>query len=151
MALVVPDASVAIKWVLDEAPMEDTEQARGLLKLHSFAVPGLFHFEIANIMWVKARRREIDGPAAKKAIRALRLLPLAPVGAELWTTAFDLGRARDHSPYDCAYVAAALVAGADAVVTADRRFARAFAAWEPPGRRPLPVLALGDARLSALS
>jgi predicted nucleic acid-binding protein len=54
-ALVI-DASVAIKWIIDE---EGSPAALALRK-HSLAAPDLLMAECANILWKKSRRGELS-------------------------------------------------------------------------------------------
>jgi predicted nucleic acid-binding protein len=51
----VIDASVAIKWVIDEP---GTQQAL-LLRQHPLSAPDLLVPECANILWKKVRRQEL--------------------------------------------------------------------------------------------
>jgi len=116
----VVDASVALKWVLQE---EGTERARALLAEEALAAPELLWIECANVLWVKARRghlEAVDARAALEAIEAtpIRALPSAPITAAALEIALDL----DHAAYDCLYLAAALEQNA-ALVTADQAFA----------------------------
>ena len=52
----IVDASVAIKWVVDEP---GTEHAL-LLRRDSLAAPDLLVPECANILWKKVRRKELS-------------------------------------------------------------------------------------------
>jgi predicted nucleic acid-binding protein len=132
MAAVV-DASVAIKWVLAEA---GSDAARRLILAESgmLSAPALILAECGNTHWHKVRRGELGAPDARARFESLgrtplRLLPdeeLVP-DEELASRAFGLALEIDHPIYDCLCLAAALEAG-QAVVTADRRFARAVAA-----------------------
>ncbi len=57
MTLVI-DASVALKWVIDE---DDSEAAQELVSDHALAAPELLLIECANVLWtrsVAARCRE---------------------------------------------------------------------------------------------
>ena len=68
MNRIVIDASVAIKWVVEE---DGTPEALALLEKHSLSAPDLFIPECANILWKKVRRRELE---KNEAILAARLL-----------------------------------------------------------------------------
>ena len=54
MSDLVIDASVAVKWVIEE---EDTTQALAL-RGRALAAPDLLIAECANILWKKVRRNE---------------------------------------------------------------------------------------------
>jgi len=145
--MIVVDASVMVKWALDEDPAEDTLAARAIMGRYAIAAPSLLQFELASILWVKCRRGVLKPNEAETAAATLQMAPVRLIdGRGLWLTALSLAHDVGHSPYDCAYVAAAMEAGARAVVTADRRFARSFETWHSaaPDARPcvLPVTEL---------
>jgi len=116
----VVDASVAAKWL---APEAESEHAAGLLDAH-LLVPDLLFAEVANVLWKKQRRAEIDSNTAAAAMRWLTHAPLhvhenAPLASAALALAVRLG----HPAYDCIYLALALRERCT-LVTADRRFAR---------------------------
>jgi predicted nucleic acid-binding protein len=138
---IVVDASVAIKWAVDEEPAEETEASRAIVGRYDVAAPALFDFELASILWVKCRRGVLTPDEADAIALTLQAAPVRRIdGHGLWLRALSLAQEVGHSPYDCAYVAAALEIGADAVVTADRRFVRAFQSWHPPGSQTRPLI-----------
>lgn len=116
----VIDASVAIKWVVDEP---GTEQALLLRRKRLFA-PDLLIAECANILWKKVRRKELS---EAEAILAARLLQRADIQLEpmrpLLEPATRLALALGHPAYDCTYLALAEVLSCP-VVTADDRLYR---------------------------
>lgn len=140
MTLVV-DASVAIKWVIDEVPLAETTAARTIIGRYSVAAPSLFDFELASILWSKRRRGLLTDSDAAALALALQAAPIRRVNDDgLWLRALSLADSVGHPPYDCAYVAAALVVGAVGVVTADNRFAKAFESWRAPGHPDRPYV-----------
>ena len=117
MTDLVIDASVAIKWVIEEP---GTREALSLRRHRLFA-PDLLVAECANILWKKARRNELSLQEALLAARLLQRadIELAPMRAFL-EPATKLAIALDHPAYDCAYLALAESLPCD-LVTADQR------------------------------
>jgi len=116
----VIDASVAIKWVIDES---GTRQAL-LLRQHRLSAPDLLVSECENILWKKVRSRELS---AEEAIFAARLLARSDIRLEvtrpLLEAAVRLAIALDHPAYDCTYLALAQVLSCP-LVTADAQLYR---------------------------
>ena len=124
MSRLVVDASVAVKWVVEEA---GTEEALSLLERSALSAPDLLMAECANILWKKVRRGELTeqeaGLAGQLIQRAdLDVQPTRP----LMLRALDLAIALDHAAYDCIYLALAVENGWR-FVTADERFVRKLA------------------------
>ena len=118
---IVVDASVALKWVLDEPGSE----AAVALRDHELIAPALWLAEAANALWRKARTGEITAEEANARLSELRKAPVASLSMEphlerALMLAIEIG----HPIYDCIYLALALHHGTH-VVTADRRFAAA--------------------------
>ena len=115
---VVIDASVALKWVLDEA---GTEAADALLEEELIA-PSLWLLEAANALWRRTRRGEINDEEAKERLAELYNAPVttATIEDDLLAAA-DLANGLGHSVYDCLYLAMAIRENTY-VVTADSRF-----------------------------
>ncbi len=118
MALIV-DASVAIKWFIDEP---GSEVARRLWRDEpDLLAPDLLVPEVCNAAWRKVRLGESHPTQAKQIADRLRrgvlaLRPTAPLASRALELAFDL----DHPVYDCFYLALA-EAEQVGLVTADRR------------------------------
>lgn len=113
----VVDASAAAKWL---APERESAQADALLH-DELLVPELIFAEVANILWKKQARGEMDAATAAAGVRWLLQLPLFIVGsAELMPAALALAMRLNHPAYDCFYLALA-AANDCALVTADKR------------------------------
>lgn len=113
----VVDASVAAKWL---APEPDSGMAEALLD-DELVVPDLLFAEVANILWKKQMRGEMDDAAALVAARWLLQAPLEvhdSVG--LLVDALTLALKLQHPAYDCVYLALARRIDLP-LVTADRR------------------------------
>ncbi|SRR5579883_137650 len=130
MKLVI-DASIAVKWVVEEPGTSEALALRGRAEL---IAPELLVAECANILWKKTQRKELTPDEARLAARLLHAaeLDLAPTRALLERAtllAIDL----DHPAYDCMYLALAL-ANNCAFVTADDRLLRKLAQTNGPLR-----------------
>ena len=119
---VIVDASVAIKWVLEE---DGSAEARSLLASEVLAAPDLMYVETANILWLRVRRGfvpQADAAAAFMAIEAapVRTIASRPHLAAAHATACELGQ----TVYDSLYLTVAIAEKA-VFLTADKAFVRA--------------------------
>jgi predicted nucleic acid-binding protein len=117
----VIDASIAVKWVVEEEGTLAALSLRGQAKL---IAPELLVAECANILWKKVRRSELSIDEALLAARLLQgsdleLLPTRSLLEEATRIAIDL----DHPAYDCLYVALAELSDCK-FATADERLLR---------------------------
>ena len=113
----VIDASVAAKWL---APEAESTQAEALLDSELLA-PDLIFPEVANILWKKQARGEMNSDTANAAARWLMQVPLQVIESiTLMIDALALSTRLQHPAYDCFYLALALQTGCP-LVTADRR------------------------------
>jgi predicted nucleic acid-binding protein len=101
----VVDASVAVKWVLNE---QRSAEANALRDEDDLVAPSLIAVEIGSALWKAVRRGTIQRRDALPALRA-SLLPFASLVADdalhlrALTFALDLG----HPVPDCFYLALA--------------------------------------------
>ncbi|WP_431272192.1 type II toxin-antitoxin system VapC family toxin [Dankookia sp. P2] len=134
MTLVI-DASVALKWVLDEP---DSHLAQALAEgEEELLMPDFWLNEATNICWLQVWKRVWTPNDARECLALLRemVLPTDTAGFDLHDVALDIGLAVNHSTYDTLYVAFAVAMGARGVVVADGPFAANMS------RHPDPVLA----------
>jgi predicted nucleic acid-binding protein len=116
----VIDASVAVKWIIDEEGTTEALALRG----RALAAPDLLIAECANILWKKVRRNELS---EQEAVFAAGLLARADI--ELMAmrpyleAAVRIAVALDHPAYDCIYIALAEAEGLR-FVTADMSLLR---------------------------
>jgi predicted nucleic acid-binding protein len=116
---IIVDASVALKWVLNE---DDSLLARALAGREELAAPDLLWSECANGLWRWVRRGVLSGRVAHERFAALRRAPVALTAAEgLLVRALMLAVELGYPVYDCVYLALAVQQGRQ-VVSADRRF-----------------------------
>jgi predicted nucleic acid-binding protein len=133
--VLVVDASLGVKWFLDEA---DSEQATNLLVANrtQISVPDLFGIEVASALVRECNMRKEDSGQFSWALarfgallgsRALVSVRTEASGlAEAASIALDLG----HPLKDCIYLALAMNLGCP-LVTCDYRFAaKAVSVWE---------------------
>ena len=113
------DASIAVKWVVEE---EGTPEALTLLRRAKLVAPELLVAECANILWKKVQRDELSKAEALLAARLLEAaeIELSPT-LSLLEAATRIAIELDHPAYDCLYLALAIVRGCR-FVTADERF-----------------------------
>ena len=114
----VVDASIAIKWVVEEA---GTDEAWIVYRNASLIAPDLLAAECSNILWKKVSRNNLTDQEAILAARVLavadlELVPTRPLMETATRLAIDL----DHPAYDCVYIALAAERGCR-FVTADQR------------------------------
>lgn len=120
VAPLVIDASIGVKWVVEEP---GTPQALALRHRARLFAPDLWAAECANVLWKKVARGELTQPEALAAAQLLQaaeveLLPTRALLAPSLRLALRLG----HPAYDCLYLALAIQRRCP-LVTADRRFA----------------------------
>lgn len=118
--IVVVDASVALKWYIEE---DDTAKAETLLNgVYQLNAPELILPEFGNILWKKVRRGETTAEEARSVLtlfrnqnirlhRHQRLIQSAYFGAEI----------TGQTVYDWTYLALAVALNCP-FVTADRKF-----------------------------
>ncbi|MBI1179048.1 MAG: PIN domain-containing protein [Alphaproteobacteria bacterium] len=117
----VIDASVAVKWTLDEP---NSDEALLLARHVPLAAPGLLLVECANVLWIKSRRSEITVDQAQERYEQLASAPIDYLeDRDLLPAALSLSGRLDHPVYDCLYVAASVALQAP-LVTADGRLRR---------------------------
>ena len=118
MSTLVVDASIAVKWVVEE---DGTPQALILRRQAKLIAPDLLMAECANILWKKVQRNELP---KQEALLAARLLQAAEI--ELLPTRSSMEVATrmaielDHPAYDCVYLALAIDNGCKFVTTDER-------------------------------
>ena len=124
MTAVVVDASVAVKWFVEE---EYSAQARSLLSEDtSRLAPDFILVEFAHVALKQIRRHQLPPDDARAAGTHLtRLVALHPA-PPLVRAAFEIGLTFERSIYDSLYVALAMREGCQ-LVTADRRLYNALA------------------------
>jgi predicted nucleic acid-binding protein len=141
VSTLVIDASIAVKWVVEE---EGTPQALTLRRRAKLIAPELLVAECATILWKKVQRDELS---KEEALLGARLLQVAEIELlptrSLLEAATRIAIELNHPAYDCLYLALAVESDCR-FVTADERFLRKLG----EGRRPRfrdKVIALTEA------
>jgi predicted nucleic acid-binding protein len=143
MDVVVPDASVILKWALpsdDEPDVDMAQLLRSAIRddLVHAVVPGLWIYEVGNTI---ARRFPAHAGAWLSALVKFGLQE-APVSQQWLTQVLELTDCYPVSFYDAAHHATALVHGG-VFITADERYVRhagphggvvTLGEWVPPHR-----------------
>jgi predicted nucleic acid-binding protein len=120
----VVDASVVIKWFVPE--ILEAEAKRWLDPSNVFYAPDLLLPECGNILWKKARLKEITEAEASKIAGALMSAPISLSSSlDLMPDALTLALTTGRTVYDCMYLASAIKHGCQ-LVTADRKFYNAI-------------------------
>jgi predicted nucleic acid-binding protein len=140
----VIDASIVIKWVIDE---DGTPEALALRGRGRLIAPDLLISECANILWKKKQRNEISWDEAILAAQLLQgaeieLLPTRSLLEDSTRIAISL----DHPAYDCLYLALAFEKDCY-FVTADASFIRKLG-QQPHQAYRKRVISLADAATS---
>jgi predicted nucleic acid-binding protein len=123
--IVVVDASVALKWFIDEDGSR--EAARLLAGGDGLIAPDLIMPEVCNATWKMVRRgimREVQQIAAVTRIPSILDELVSTAG--LAPRAAALSTLLDHPAYDCFYLALAEQRGTT-LISADRRLTRRVA------------------------
>ena len=136
----VVDASVAIKWLLEE---DLSDQARLLEGAPLFA-PDIMPIEVANVLWKKSKIGQLSRREASAAWDLFQTAPVRMIpGQDLASQALELAIDLGHPIYDCLYLALARNIRLP-FVSADRRL-RGVLGKHPPLRalfQPLEELSL---------
>ena len=123
---IVVDASLGLKWVLQE---EHSDRAAALGPGRELLTSALFWAESGNAIATRVRRGDLDRASGNEALRDLQDVRLRtrPLDSAVVMSALAIAHDLAHPIYDCCYLALAIEEDA-IVVTADRRFRSAVAA-----------------------
>jgi predicted nucleic acid-binding protein len=126
----VIDASIALKWVVEE---DGTAEALSLRRHAKLIASELLSVECANILWKKVRRDELSAGEASLAARLLQTADLEYLPTRhLLEAATQAAIELDHPAYDCLYLVLAAETSCR-FVTADEHFVRKLS--QRPRRR----------------
>ena len=120
----VVDASVAIKWFVEE--VHAAAARRLLADAYVLSAPDLLWPECGNILWKKVQRRELTAQEARLIREGLELQPfhIAP-SRLLLEPALEIALDTGRTVYDSCYLALAMLTESQ-LVTADQRLFNAL-------------------------
>jgi predicted nucleic acid-binding protein len=128
---IVVDASVAVKWLVDEI---DSELADEVARVGTLIAPDFIVLEIANALGKRCRARVLSvADAERLRLAAESYFDELARSADVLGRALDLAVTLDHPLYDCLYLALA-EARSLPLVTADETFVRKAARLPGPAR-----------------
>jgi predicted nucleic acid-binding protein len=110
MSLVL-DSSVALAWVYAEQATPAVLRLLDDVRLHGAWVPGLWRWEIANVLQLNVRRGRHPGNLRDDALATLALLPIkvdAEADRQAWSATLHLAERHGLTVYDAAYLELAL-------------------------------------------
>ena len=115
----IVDASVATKWLFEEAGSSEAGQLRAAS--YDLVAPDLMPVEVANVVWKRVRQGKLPIESGRRMLRVLRSAPVRMRRTQsLVDAAWEIAVQRDRAIYDSMYLALAIALGAP-LVTADRR------------------------------
>jgi len=106
MSLVL-DSSVALAWVYADETTDAVLRLFDDVRLHGAWVPGLWRWEIANVLQMNVRRGRHAGDFRDGALASLALLPVkvdAEADRQAWNAALHLAERHGLTVYDAAYL-----------------------------------------------
>ena len=120
----IVDASVALKWFVEEDLVEEAESL--LRRPGHLLAPDLIVPELTNALWKKLIRKQITHAQAQDITAAIPRLRMQLVpSVTLHQRALNIAIELRHPVYDCLYIACAEMIGGT-LITADGRLCRAL-------------------------
>lgn len=118
--MIVVDANVAIKWVIDQ-PLRDRARAIVARRI-AVVAPSMFVAETATAFWKYVRAGQVTEQQARQGLSlVLGQISLFEQDANLADEALGIGAQLNYAPYDCFYLVLAMQRGVP-LVTVDQRF-----------------------------
>jgi predicted nucleic acid-binding protein len=101
------DSSVALAWVYADETTDTLLRLFDDVRLHGAWVPGLWRWEIANVLQMNVRRGRHDGDFRDGALASLALLPVkvdAEADRQAWSATLSLAERHGLTVDDAAYL-----------------------------------------------
>jgi predicted nucleic acid-binding protein len=104
MAMVI-DTSLTMAWCFEDEATDDSDAILDRLTHDEAVVPGLWEFEVTNVLLVAERRKRITEAQAARFLDLLTQLPIRiDTSATDVTALMAAGRRHELSAYDAAYL-----------------------------------------------
>jgi predicted nucleic acid-binding protein len=106
MSLVL-DSSVALAWVYADETTDAVLRLFDNVRVNGAWVPGLWRWEIANVLQLNVRRGRHAGDFRDAALASLALLPVkvdAEADRQAWSAALHLAERHGLTVYDASYL-----------------------------------------------
>jgi predicted nucleic acid-binding protein len=129
MGLVL-DSSVALAWIYADETTDAVLRLFDDVRLNGARVPGLWRWEIANVLQLNVRRGRHSGDFRDGALASLAMLPVkvdAGADRQAWGDTLHLAERHGLTVYDAAYLELALRRGLP-LATLDQDLRRAASA-----------------------
>lgn len=107
MALVV-DASITAAWALTDETSPMAERAMDRLLAETALVPGIWWFEVRNVLLMSERRKRATEEQSNSFLKQLKLLPIWTDSDPEESSILGLARKYQLTFYDAAYLEVAL-------------------------------------------
>jgi predicted nucleic acid-binding protein len=104
----VLDASVTINWAMPDESHPTADRAWEEIETGSAIVPGIWWYEVRNILVVNERRRRISPPDSARFLDHLLQFSIEIDNQPDSSMILDLSRRLGRTVYDCAYLAIAI-------------------------------------------
>ncbi|MFN4090157.1 MAG: type II toxin-antitoxin system VapC family toxin [Alphaproteobacteria bacterium] len=127
----VVDASISATWLLPDEAHNVADRAYAMLDEDDAIVPGIWWFELLNILVVNERRGRLDADQVGRALTLLSRLPIRQETVSDRSVLLALARRHRLTAYDAAYLELAKREGVP-LATLDAALARAAAAESVP-------------------
>lgn len=127
MSVFVVDASLVIKWFVPEIHSEAARRRLGAR--HDYLAPDIVFPEVANVVWKKVRRKELDPDDGRQLVATFGRVAVEPVATRsLLPDALTLALTAGVTVHDAMYLTLA-VRLETAVITGDDRLADKIAEY----------------------
>lgn len=125
MSILIVDASVAVKWFVEE---DHSDAALSMLnEPHQLHAPDFLLLEVDNVLWNWVRRKSISLSESDEIRQGLRSFPIQTHAfTQLLDSAYAIANETGATVYDSLYIALAILLKGT-VVTADAKLCKATA------------------------